>query len=652
MKKVIRLFTVFLLIFNLCWSGATFATDLTHIHEDLIRIGGDDNYPPYEFVDESGNFRGFNVDIIRAIAIELGIEIEFVPSSWEDAMLNLENDETDAVQGMTVTEDRNMLFDFTEHTIINSQAIFVLSDTGFINDLSDLKGRKVSVQSQDVTSEIFRKMNIENIDIIEKVNQFEAIESLLEGEVDAFVGNQLTGIYYVQKLNLTDSIKIVGEPIYTTDYSIAVNDGNYELLELLDTGLETIKDNGTYDKIYEKWFGKTIPDVNAVWRNLLYISFTGLIIALIVISLIYYWNSNLKKQVLLRTKEIQLSNAFRGKVIDSIIHGIVVFDKDFYVTQSNKIAGELLEKDIFIYKHFKELVGDKIPNIAMEMALNGDTWKDSLQWEQKNGDIKHIECGLIPIKESDHIEGYFLLINDRTTIFELFNMAKHNDKMKALGELSAGMAHELRNPLTAIKTFIDLIPYKINDENFRDELLSIVPKEINRMDDLIVSLLDYAKPRNPLPETILLEDILNEVLTLIKQKIKSKKLEIFTSGTDNYFYADRSQMVQIMLNILLNSVESFYIKGVIKIEGQLVEDKLLIHIKDDGHGIPEEKLDKLFEPFYTSKKSGYGIGLSITERLIKENKGSIVIKSTENVGTKVTIALPTKPLNDKENNNV
>ena len=491
-----------------------------------IKIGGDNNYPPYEFVDSNENFRGFNVDIIRAVAIELGLEIELIPNSWENTMDALKNGEINAIQGMTITPERSRIYDFTEEIVVNSQNIFVTKDTSYITDIRDLYGKKVAIQAKDVTKEIIK--SIPNIDIVEKVNQMEALEALLSGEVDAFIGNRLTGIFYVQTFDLTETVKIVGEPIYTTKYSIAVKKGDNELLSLLNTGLKAIKANGTYDKIYLKWFGEDIFDINQKWKNLFSTALVALLFSSMFIYIIYYWNRSLKKEVDIRTKEI--------------------------------------------------------------IALN--------------------------------------------------NIAMQNDKMQSLGKLSASIAHELRNPLTSIKAFVDLIPLKYEDERFRDELIKVVPNEIKRLDELVSSLLDYAKPKSPKPSKIILKDILSEILTLLKQKIREKNIEIITKDTDIYFYADAPQMKQILINIILNSIDAIEDNGKIEISGAVENSKAVIDIKDNGVGVPTEMLNKLFDPFITSKKTGYGIGLSVTHRLVNQNNGEIKLNSELSKGTEVILYMP------------
>lgn len=606
--------------------------------ENIIRVAGDNNYPPYEYVDDNENFKGFNVDIIRAVAIELGWDIELIPVSWESATSMLKNKEVDLVQGMTVTEEREILFDFTQEIVTNSQNIFVLEGITYINELSDLEGKTVSIQAEDVTRELLS--TVPNVTIVEKVNQLEAIQMLLNNEVDAFVGNRLTGIYNIQKYGLTNTIKITGDPLYKTKYSMAVSSGDEALLKELNKGISAIKSNGTYEKIYKKWFGETLVDVAKEWKELLTVTIIALLASLILIIIIYLWNKKLKEQVLARTEQLDQNIRFKDKVIDNIIDGFISFDKDLKITQFNSIASKLLEKNIEVGQDIIHVMEDRLPVESLDTISSGTAWNSRLEWNLKDNGTEHVDCRISPINGPNGVEGFIFTINDKTKEAELYNMAKHTDKMNALGELSAGLAHELRNPLTSIKTFIDLIPMKIGDENFKKELINIVPKELNRLDELVGSLLDYSKPKNPNPKMISLGDIISEILTLFKKKLQEKNIKVVTNNIDVSFFVDASQLKQILINIILNSIDAIDKDGLIEINTQVLKNKNAIIITDNGSGIPEEKLNAIFDPFYTSKKNGQGIGLSITDRLIRDNKGEIKVLSEIGVGTTMIIYLP------------
>lgn len=642
-KNIIAIIIIFCAI--------SLASSYAYCDDETIKIAGDNNYPPYEYVDENGVFKGFNVDIMRAVAIELEIDIELIPMAWEDAQLTLQKGEVDAIQGMTKTKIRDEIFDFTDELVINSQAIFVRKDTSYIQDMKDLSGLKVAFQKGDVTNEVIK--TVPDIITVEKENQTMAIDALLNGEVDAFVGNRLTGLYYLQKIKKIDGIKIVGEPMYVTEYCSATKNGNEEVMKLLNKGISAIKANGTYDKIYRKWFGQTFTDTGERWKKLLYASVITLLISLSAIIFIMYWNRSLKKEVEKQTakivqkqKELDQSDRLKGKIIESIVSGIVAFDNAGRVIQSNSFAKMLIEKNIVDTMTWNELdIDEKIDMNALECALNGETWRKNIVWRtMSNSDVRHVDCSIIPIKGPETIEGVILLLHDYTKEKKLHDIVQHNDKMQALGKLSSGIAHELRNPLTSIKAFIDMMPDKLDNEKFREQLLRIVPQEINRLNSLVSLLLDYSRPKASNPQQINLDEVLEDIIALFSTHIRKKDIKIINRIDNIAFWADMSQTKQVLINIILNSIDAIDKDGQIFIEGSTENKKAVIMISDNGCGIPKEKVFKVFEPFYTSKKQGYGIGLSITHQLVSENRGEIFIQSEEGKGTTVILHFPTTAL--------
>ncbi len=620
----------------------------------VIKVAGDNNYPPYEFVDEDGNYRGFNVDMMRAIAIELGIDIELIPMSWQEAMESLENGEVDAVQGMTKSSIREDKFDFSSPLVINSQAIFVLKDTNYVSDLKDLAGKKVSFQRADVSYELVQ--NIKGIKSYIKTNQEEAIDLLLNKEVDAFVGNRLTGIYYLQREENFDKVKIVGDPMHITEYCTSVQKGNKEVLDKINLGIERIKKNETYDKIYKKWFGETFVDKSRHFKNLLYISMVFLLIISIIALANLYWNKKLKLKVNKRTMElgvlneelreqkheIDKSNKLRGKILESILSGIIVFDEHDKLIEYNKAAEKILNMELSLGNKWTTLNLDETHQFkGYHIAKNGDVITDNNYFLRDNNEL-YINYSFIPIGNSN--EGVILLLNDLTNIKKYQEMANYNDKMQALGQLSAGIAHEIRNPLTSINTFIDLIPYKIEDKKFRRELVSISKKEINRMNELITQLIDYTKPVMGKPTKFYLDEVLKEVLILFSNQLSKKKVNIIKDIERTLIFADKNQIKQILVNIILNSIEAIEEHGKIYISVSKTDTEAVIKIKDNGCGIAEEYMDKIFQPFFTLKAQGTGIGLAVTYKLVEENRGTICINSEKNRGTGVTISLPVQQM--------
>lgn len=610
-------------------------------------IAGDFNYPPYEYIDKNGNYRGFNVDIINAISIELGIDIELKPVEWDKAFNLLESGEVDAIQGVSYSKKRDLNLDFTDTILENQQVIFVKSKNEFIKEIRDLENLKVSIQKNDISSEFFYQL--ENVEILEFPSQSEAVKALSDDKVDAFIGNRLTGLYFIQKEYDTSDYKIIGENISeNTSYSIAVLDGNKKTLAELNKGLSIIKKNGTYDKIYKKWFGENVQNIEK-WKNLFFLVLIFLVTILLISLFAVHINRVLKKEVIKRTLEIsnrknyiEKQNRLKGKIIENVYTGIISFDLNGNITSINQFAINILSIHLELNDNISSINFLKNIDFKNELIFKEKSfYENEVKIVNKQNKSLDIVYRIVPIYKESVIESYLICLFDLTKERILSKAAAENKKFESIGLLSSSIAHEIRNPLTSIVMLVDMIPSKYNDKNFINKFMEIVPSELTRLNSLITALLDYSKCSKPIIESISFKKIVEDVLVLLKPYTDKKNISFIKNYDDAFFLVDTSQFKQILLNILLNSVDSIVVFGNIEINNYIDNNNLFITISDDGCGISENKISRIFDPFYTSKKNGYGIGLSVTYNLVQQNNGSIEIKSKEKVGTTVILSFPT-----------
>lgn len=641
-KRQLKIVSIFIL------SMILFGVKMTSAHADdvTIRVAGDNNYPPYEYMSENGVYEGFNVDIINAISRETGLDLELVPMDWEDAISALENGQVDVVQGMTITDYRDIVFDFTEPIVVNSQSIFVRTETSFISDVDDFNGLKVAYQSGDVNFESLSE--IDNIELLPMNNQPEAMNALLEGRVDAFVGNRLTGLYIIQKERLSDKVKLVGTPMRETKYAIAVSEGNDALLSKLNTGLAAIRDNGTYDRIANKWFGEVFQDQSKYISQLLLVLGIVFGISMAGIALVVWLNQKLQKEVDKRTEELRVNqlllernNRQKDNILESITSGIIVIDNQEKIVQYNTAARKILKEPLKQGQDWQILkAASNLKISGYKEALEGKTFTDTIMFTNSTGDKVHVQYGFIPIKGPEGSEGIILLLNDFTNEKGLMDLLSQNDKLNSLSRLSAGIAHELKNPLNSIDAYVKKLPEKWDDAEFKDYFLSVVPDEIKRLNVLLMNILDYTKTSSSEPDYIELDDMFEEIERLFKQKVVEKRVTLLSDAGGLICYADPNHVKQVIINMVMNSYEAIEERGQISLVASPEKDRVVIKVSDTGEGIPKSAIAKVFEPFYTSKSDGTGIGLAISRQLIVDNNGDIAIESEEGKGTIVTIKLP------------
>ena len=493
-----------------------------------IKVVGDKDFPPFEYISNSGSYTGFNIDILNAISIETGLKLEFYPMPWNEAIEALKKGEVDAIQGMKYSESRDQIFNFSEPYLTSSQGIFVLKENLYIFDINDLDGRKIALQSGDFANDLLSKLERSQFFATESYE--EAIDLLINGEVDAFVGNRITGQYLVQKKEKQQLIKIVGEPIEPTNYGVAVLPNNDDLLEMINKGIGQLKRNGTYDKINKKWFGEFIlPSTRNLEVVLMYFQI-GFSLVVLTTFLVLWWNRLLKKEVEKRTKEITAMN-------------------------------KKLEQE---------------------------------------------------------------------------------DRLRSLGQLTLGIAHEIRNPLMTLLTYTKLLPKKFNNPEFRTFFIDHVSLEITRLNHLVSHLLEYARPKKPQPASFSIYQLVETLLQFFELRLREKNLNVENLIDPSIIvYADMDQIKQVLMNIIINSIEATEKEGsiVFKVENENPSE-ITLSIEDSGYGLDHKELHKVFEPFYTSKTSGTGLGLSICYQLMKENQGNIDIRSIKGEGTTLILQLP------------
>lgn len=636
--------------------------------DKVIRIAGDNNFPPFEYFGSSGVFSGFNVDIMNAISIETGMRIEFVPLPWNEALEALRDGQVDAIQGMKYSPARDKVYDFSNPYFLSSQGIFVRKENMHIFELGDLNGRKVSIQKGDIAIDQLRDHRL--IQFIETDSQEEAVQLLLDGQVDAFVGNRITGQYFLQRNNQQGQIKIVGDPINPTDYGVAVLPKNAQLLTEINKAISKIKQNGTYDKIERKWFGEYImPSTLNMERLRLYLEW-GSGIGLLIVMGILWWNRMLKKEVKRRTAQIHTINRQLEEKM-TLLEENVQFQQQllnstysFYVTlnQSGKIF-LMNSKAVHFLQVKHPLIGmpmngtilaEFIPESQVDDVLReGSTYlEQEIIWEQQvDGQAKQlvIRYNIFPIfNKAKEITGVIINFQDVTKQKDMDKKLESEHRLRSLGQLILGIAHEIRNPLTSILTYTQLLPTKFDNPKFRDFFAQQVPNEILRLNDLVNDLLEYARPKPPNPSRFRADELMEAVLALCSQKIKEKNIRVTTSlPSELCIVADVNQTKQIWINIVLNAIESMDEQGKLDIRGYSEGQMGVIEVADNGHGMSPEDKYRIFEPFFSTKANGVGLGLSITYQLLKENGGTIDLTSHLGHGTTMIIRLP-MPQDERE----
>lgn len=226
--------------------------------KNTLYYTSDNNAPPFSFQDKySGLYKGFILDYVTALSIELNTEIEFVPRVWEDAIQSVISGDADMIE-LYPSEDRKMNMEFTESIYELRAIIMTRNNQQEIRHVMDLKGLKVAIEAGDYANEYIKNI-IPDIEIINTIDYLEAVNKLLSNEVDAIIGDEPILIYFTNNLSIEEQVNILEEPLYEMDICIGVNKDELMLVNIANKAILDLKRNDFAPKIQQKWFGLSAP---------------------------------------------------------------------------------------------------------------------------------------------------------------------------------------------------------------------------------------------------------------------------------------------------------------------------------------------------------------------------------------------------------
>lgn len=625
---------------------------------NVLVIASHSNYPPYEYYNHlTGTFEGFTVEILNALAKEMGVTIEYRKMSKLEGLAALSEGTVDGVLGIAYSIERDDSYDFTSPLCTISDAVFVRNDVQDISSIVDLEGRTVAVDQGDFIGEVLQKGK--RVHIVVNDSYESALRMLERGDVAAFAGNQLTAQYLIKKLGL-HNINLVGAPIHQVGYCIAVREGNYALISALEKALNSIKANGKYDQIFVRWFGQDLRKGSPL-RQLVFLSL-GLLVSVLGFA---GWvvNRRLRHKVEMSAKELAESRTRFQRKADEYISLFEGASDAIFITDPvdgrfldvNRKAeeltgynrGELLQmgmRDIHLPRDAAR-VDKRIAQIVAE----GSASFDDAPMLRKDGSVGlvDISASLIEYSGRKVCQSFLREVTERRM---LERQLVQTEKLASVGTFTAGLAHEIRNPLNSVNLQLLLLERRIRDSSRNSEseslqLINVVREEVSRLDSLVTEFLFFAKPLNLDCHPTNLHRTLDDVFALFHVRITQNAISLDRQYMDNLplLSLDAEKIKQALINVVQNSIEAMPNGGKLMVATRVKQRRVVLTIEDTGVGIPEEDLNKVFEVFYSRKEQGTGLGLPISLHIIEMHGGTIEIQGKRNVGTTCAITLPVGP---------
>jgi PAS domain S-box-containing protein len=364
--------------------------------------------------------------------------------------------------------------------------------------------------------------------------------------------------------------------------------------------------------------------------------------------------------------EVQNAKIYNETLLENLTSGVIAAGTDDRVTVFNNEAGQITGLNP------QEMLDCSLSALPLDLAEPLITTLRTDESQENREILLRGEPGEIIIRASTSIFhgqdrqvlGALMVLTDITAIKRLEHQIRRSDRLASLGTLSAGMAHEIKNPLVSLKTFAQLLPERYQDSDFRDTFSNLIGHEIDRIDSLVNQLLRFARPAKPILKPLHAHEILEKALTLVGHRLYQKDIKLHRawSADVDTIHGDADQLEQVFLNFFLNAMDAMKTHGELSVKTEIRSDEqwvrslgsgngesngsrqareaLLITIRDSGEGIRAEDIPHVFDPFFTTKDYGTGLGLSVVHGIIQEHGGQIEVESELQKGTAFHISLP------------
>jgi two-component system sensor histidine kinase PilS (NtrC family) len=371
-----------------------------------------------------------------------------------------------------------------------------------------------------------------------------------------------------------------------------------------------------------------------------------------------------KRELIQKQDDYEKLEAFNRDIVQSLDSGLLTIDSQGKITSSNKTAQRILGLKP------KEMEQGQVQRLLPDIdealfSMEGDTPRPNpyeryeTTFVDKTGKTLFLGFSISPLRDNnDQVIGKTFIFQDITTFKEMEEQVKRSDRMATIGEFAAGIAHEIRNPLTSLSGSIQVLKEELRLKGANRHLMDIILRESERLNNLITDFLLFAQPSRINKEKLDIAQLIDETLQLFENSPGDNRAIEITKELEGgiFLLGDPHQLKQLFWNLFINAAQIMPHGGELRVNletvnGAEISNRLKrakksmaplakISVSDTGDGIKPEEKEKIFEPFFTTKEGGTGLGLAIVHRIVENHEGFISVKSQRNKGTTFDIFLP------------
>jgi PAS domain S-box-containing protein len=638
-------------------------------------VGGDWNYPPYEFLGPDGEPTGFDVELFRAVAHAMDLEVEFRLGPWSQVRRQLEAGELDAVVGMHYSVERDEFLDFSNPYALANYAVFVRSSEEGIQELSDLAGRQVLLQEASLAEDLAEGLGIAHT-MIPVDGPEVALRMLAAGRYDAALLFKHQGLYLARALEL-DNVKVVGKPMAHRDYCFAVREGDEQLLTALNEGLAVVETTGRYQELQDRWFGVLSPSSWSLRRSLEVLGWVLVpTLALLLLSWLQAWI--LQRRVRQRTQQLldELAERRRAEsalaqererllaTLRSIGDAVITTDREGRVELMNRLAESLLDQSLVEARGMS--LAEVLPLMTHGHGLDVLEGVDELLsgrgagravFEAQLATPPHplVSVVVAPILDHDRQrQGVVVALRDITARRRMERELVRAEKLESVGVLAGGIAHDFNNLLTGVLGHVSLAQALLEEGHPVRSHLDKAEAATHRAQGLTKQLLTFSKGGVPVRRVLEVEPLVREAVELALAG-STARCELEVEPRLWTVEADSGQLVQVLHNLLLNADQAMPHGGTVRLWASNLQldgshpsglepgPYVRILLVDEGEGIPPELQGSIFEPFFTTKGDGSGLGLATAYSISTQHGGWLGLAEEQGPGASFEWLLPASP---------
>ncbi len=392
---------------------------------------------------------------------------------------------------------------------------------------------------------------------------------------------------------------------------------------------------------YFDWIPNSQP---SVYSQVVYRSLWN-IMGFIAVGLL---GSYLSERLQKTRQELGAVKMLHDNIVNSIRTGLMTLNMEGQITSCNRAAGEILGRDL---KEIMNCSLDLVFPMHIRETIVSATFKPTsrplrtecwVSWQQAEPVFVGMSCSPLMSETSEQI-GYVLTFQDLTEIKRREEELQVKEKMAAIGQVAAGVAHEIRNPLAALSGSIQILRTELQLQPEQERLIEIVLRECARLNQTVSDFLTYAGPPRPRFQRIELVSHVEQTVAFFNKNPEPQEnhsILIVSAPPQAWCLADPDQVSQAMWNILQNAVRAMPDGGKIRIRISATKSQVRLTIRDNGIGMTDEEKSKVFQPFHAGFKKGVGLGLAIVYQIMQQHNGRIEIESTPGKGTAVSLCFP------------